>query len=178
MFRSPRIVACILPGGYRYLHIRKPGKMLPRSIAIRFDFYVSPRQDDISDIRAMKKVFFANLGQSADDRLLHVRNRLLPDAIEPLRLGRDHHLFQQKSTLHRVQVSSIFYIHLDKKNFAFHVGLRSVPYDRVVRETRNDVERVENAIPSKSLPINFPLNSHLCYTYAIHKLIVSELADL
>ncbi|XP_034179175.2 cilia- and flagella-associated protein 61 isoform X2 [Osmia lignaria lignaria] len=39
MFRAPHIVACILPGGYRYLHIRKPGKMLLRSIAIRFDFY-------------------------------------------------------------------------------------------------------------------------------------------
>ncbi|XP_076395466.1 cilia- and flagella-associated protein 61 [Megachile rotundata] len=39
VFRLPHIVACNLPGGYRYLHVRKPGKTILRSIAIRFDFY-------------------------------------------------------------------------------------------------------------------------------------------
>ncbi|XP_031365747.1 cilia- and flagella-associated protein 61-like isoform X2 [Apis dorsata] len=39
VFRLPLIVACIVPGGYRFLYVRKCGKSTPRKIAIRFDIY-------------------------------------------------------------------------------------------------------------------------------------------
>ncbi|XP_076235027.1 cilia- and flagella-associated protein 61 [Calliopsis andreniformis] len=37
--RSAKIYACIMPGGNRFLHVRKPGKILPREIAIQYNFY-------------------------------------------------------------------------------------------------------------------------------------------
>ncbi|XP_054010116.1 cilia- and flagella-associated protein 61-like [Hylaeus anthracinus] len=40
-FRSANVVSCTLPGGYRYLHVRKPGKTVLRKLAIRYDFYGS-----------------------------------------------------------------------------------------------------------------------------------------
>ncbi|XP_012344889.1 cilia- and flagella-associated protein 61-like [Apis florea] len=39
VFRLPLIVACIVPDGYRFLHVRKCGKSMPRKMAIRFDIY-------------------------------------------------------------------------------------------------------------------------------------------
>ncbi|XP_076629845.1 cilia- and flagella-associated protein 61 [Colletes latitarsis] len=41
LFRSANVVACTLPGGYRYLHVRKPGKPVPRKQAIRCNSYGS-----------------------------------------------------------------------------------------------------------------------------------------
>ncbi|CAK9824741.1 Cilia- and flagella-associated protein 61 [Anthophora retusa] len=39
MFRTPKVVACILPGGYRYIHVCKAGKSMLRKIAISYDVY-------------------------------------------------------------------------------------------------------------------------------------------
>ncbi|KOC59239.1 Uncharacterized protein C20orf26 [Habropoda laboriosa] len=39
IFRTPKVVACILPGGYRYAHVCKPGKAMLRKIAISYDVY-------------------------------------------------------------------------------------------------------------------------------------------
>ncbi|XP_043265618.1 cilia- and flagella-associated protein 61-like [Colletes gigas] len=41
LFRSANVVACTLPGGYRYLHVRKPGRPVPRKQATRCNSYGS-----------------------------------------------------------------------------------------------------------------------------------------
>ena len=40
VFRAPIVVYCYLPGGFHYLDVRKPGKRIPRSIAIFRGTYV------------------------------------------------------------------------------------------------------------------------------------------
>ncbi|CAD1479016.1 unnamed protein product, partial [Heterotrigona itama] len=39
VFRTPKVVACTLPGGYRYLYIFKPGKHMMRRLAIHYNIY-------------------------------------------------------------------------------------------------------------------------------------------
>ncbi|XP_043526432.1 cilia- and flagella-associated protein 61-like [Frieseomelitta varia] len=39
VFRTPKVVACTLPGGYRYLYVGKPGKHMMRRLAIHYNIY-------------------------------------------------------------------------------------------------------------------------------------------
>lgn len=41
IFRAPIVIACILPGDYYYLHVRKPGRKTWDKMTSRDNFYVS-----------------------------------------------------------------------------------------------------------------------------------------
>jgi len=41
VFRAPVVVACVLPGNYYYLHVRKPGKKTSQEMEINQNSYVS-----------------------------------------------------------------------------------------------------------------------------------------
>jgi len=60
VFREPITIACILPGSYYYLHVRKPGKKTSQETEVDQNSHVSFDQSFQSDYLSNCKLCIAN----------------------------------------------------------------------------------------------------------------------